>query len=457
MTQAALSAAADAGVPSLLGRVQRIGVPQGSWQLLDPGRSVAQRIGATEARSIRFEIGVSQQEIINDALAAIAGGQADVVLVVGGEARAFDRDGGQQIDDASRPPDQIVTRPPDFIAPVEIGAGLVWPVVQEYALIENALAQAEGLGATAQAADIARLWARFNQVARTNPAAAFGRPMDASAIATPGPKNRPLSSPYNRWHSTQWTVDQAGALLFCSTEVARHTGVAPDRWVFPHVALHSSQAITLAARRHLHRWPAMAVLGRAAAHHLGRPLREIELAEIYSCFPAAVRVQQRELELDLDGTPTITGGMAFAGGPFNNFVFQSTAAMVGRLRQDPGQLGLVTTVSGMLSKPGLAVWSAQPPAGPALIADLGAEGTEATATAPVAELNAPATEATVVSSTVTFEETEPWQPTRVAVVLDRSDGTRTAAACVDADFARRCLTENLIGQRVRVEDTTFTP
>jgi acetyl-CoA C-acetyltransferase len=457
MTQAALNAGADAGAPSLLGRVQRICVPQGSWQLLDPARSVAQRIGATEARSIRFELGVSQQEIINDALGAIAGGLADVVLVVGGEARAFDRDGGQQIDDAGTPPDEIITRPPDFVAPVEIGAGLVWPVVQEYALIENALAQAEGLSTSAQAADIARLWARFNQVAGTNPDAAFGRPMDASAIATPGPKNRPLSSPYNRWHSTQWTVDQAGALLFCSAEVARQTGVAPDRWVFPHVALHSSQAITLTARRHLHRWPAMAVLGRAAAHHLGRPLREIELAELYSCFPAAVRVQQRELELDPDGTPTITGGMAFAGGPFNNFVFQSTAAMVGRLRQDPAQLGLVTTVSGMLSKPGLAVWSAHPAAGPALIADLGAEGTKATAIAPVAELNAPATEATVVSSTVTFEETEPWKPTRVAAVLDRSDGTRTAAACADAAFARRCLTENLIGQRVRVEDTTFTP
>ena len=34
---------------------------------------------------------------------------------------------------------------------------------------------------------------------------------------------------------------------------------------------------------------------------------------------------------------TITGGMAFAGGPFNNFVLQATVAMIERLRRQPGE------------------------------------------------------------------------------------------------------------------------
>ena len=105
----------------------------------------------------------------------------------------------------------------------------------------------------------------------------------------------------------------------------------------------------------------MGVLGRAAARHIGRPLHEIPLAEVYSCFPAAVRVQQRELGLDPAGTPTLTGGMAFSGGPFNHFVLQSLRVLGGRLREDPATQGLLTTVSGMLSKPGLAIWSATPP------------------------------------------------------------------------------------------------
>jgi acetyl-CoA C-acetyltransferase len=214
----------------------------------------------------------------------------------------------------------------------------------------------------------------------------------------------------------------------------------------------------LTARRHLHRWPAMAALGRAAAVHLGRPLREIGLAEVYSCFPAAVRVQQRELDLDPEATPTLTGGMTFAGGPFNHYVLQSGAALVQRLREDPGQLGLITTVSGMLSKPGLAVWSCAPPSHPdgSLLGDMAAEATAATEVVPVASAPPPAGPGTVVSFTVTYATDNPFEPVRSAIVADLADGERTAATCEDGATARHVLAEGLIGRTVRIEDTTFT-
>ena len=291
-------------------------------------------------------------------------------------------------EEAEGAPDEVVTRPPDFVAPVEVAAGLVWPVVQQYALIENALGAAERVAPDQQRDDIAALWSRFNDVAQANPDAAFPAPLSAEQIARPGPRNRPLAFPYNLWHSSQWTVDQATALIVCSARRAEEAGVPADRWLFPHVALHCSGAVTLTARRRLHAWPAMEVLGRAAARHLGRPLCDIELVEVYSCFPAAVRVQQRALGLDLDGTPTLTGGMAFAGGPFNHYALQSLVSLGRRLRADPSELGLVTTVSGMLSKPGLAVWSATPPeteGRSALLADLAVEAAAATDTVPVVE------------------------------------------------------------------------
>ncbi len=456
MTMASLAAGEDTGAPALLRAVTRINVPQGSWSLTDPARSVAIGIGAAGATTVRFEIGVSQQEIINDALEAIAQGRADVVLVVGGEARAFARAGGTEIDDATAPPDTTVTRPPDFVAPVELNAGIVWPVAQQYALIENALAAAEGLTPEQQRDDIARLWARFNAIARDNDAAAFPARRTAEDIATPGPRNRPLAFPYNVWHASQWTVDQAAALLFCAAATARSAGVPPDRWVFPHVAVHSSEAITLTARRHLHRWPAMGVLGRAAEAHLGQPLHELPLAEVYSCFPAAVRVQQRELGLSHEGTPTLTGGMTFAGGPFNHYVFQAMTTMVRRLRDQSDALGLVTTVSGMLSKPGLAVWSCTPPGAGALIADLGAEGTAATDRQPVAAPADAHGPGTVLSSTVTYTDDDPFEPARTAVVVELAGGARTAAVCDDPPLARRSLGESLIGHPVHVDGTTFT-
>jgi acetyl-CoA C-acetyltransferase len=458
MTQACRAAAADAGAPSLLAAVDRIALPQGSWSLVDPARIVVRAIGATGARTYRYEIGVSQQEIINDALAAIVAGDADVILVMGAEARAHSRLAGDELDVPTGPPDVTVTRQPDFVAPVELAAGIVVPPVQQYALIENALAAHEQTSLEDQQQEIARLWARFNDVAQENPLAAFGSPRTAGVIAKAGRKNRPLAFPYNVWHASQWTVDQGAALLICAAGVARDAGVTTDRWVFPHVALHSSQAITLTARRDLHAWPAMEVLGRAAADHLGHPLAEIPIMDVYSCFPAAVRVQQRALGLNRAGTPTVTGGMTFGGGPFNNYVFNATAAVVQLLRQQPEASGLVTTVCGMLSKPGLAVWSASPPESPgaALVADLAGEAAAHTATCPVADPVTAQGPATVASFTVTFDPVDRLRPVRTAIVADLGDGTRTAATCEDATIAQHALTESLIGRTVHVERVAFS-
>jgi len=54
---------------------------------------------------------------------------------------------------------------------------------------------------------------------------------------------------------------------------------------------------------------------------------------------------------------TVTGGMAFAGGPYNNYVIQATCRMAELLRERRGQTGLVTSVSGVLTKQGFGVWS----------------------------------------------------------------------------------------------------
>jgi acetyl-CoA C-acetyltransferase len=458
LCRAALAAGEDSGAPPLLGAVDRVALAQGTWSLTDPARAVATHIGADHARTFRYEVGVSQQEIINDALASIARGECDVVLVVGGEARAWARRGEEEPASPQLPPDVTVTRPPDFVAPIETAAGIVLPPVQQYALIENALAAHEGTDPRTHRDDVARLWARFNEVAQGNAHAAFPSPRSATDIATPGPLNRPLASPYNVWHASQWTVDQAAALLFCSAARAAGDGVPRDRWIFPHVALHVADAVTLTARRDIHAWPAMAVLGRAAEDQLLRPLRDLSIVEVYSCFPSAVRVQQRALGLDPEGTPTMTGGMTFAGGPFNNFVLNATATVVPLLRARPAEPGLITTVSGLLSKPGLAVWSATPPAEgrSPLIADLSEEALAATEILPVASLEGSTGPALVASYTVTYDGADRLRPARVAIVADLADGHRTAATCEDAAIARHVLDEGLFGRAVHVDGTAFT-
>ncbi|MGH3577323.1 MAG: acetyl-CoA acetyltransferase, partial [Mycobacterium sp.] len=232
MARALTEAGSDTGSPQIVERVDRIAVPQGSWSYPDPGRMVAGMVGAPRARTHLTELGVPQQSLINDALSAIASGASEVAVVVGGEAKRWardvDRSGGEAVDPdrsgrSGRSPDVIHRRPGSLLEPVEV-AHRLWDPVQQYAMIENALRAAEGLTLTEHRAEIAGLWARFNRVAGTNPDAAFPEPMGAEEIDTPSPANRPLAFPYNKWHSTQWTVNQAAALLLCSVETATRLG-----------------------------------------------------------------------------------------------------------------------------------------------------------------------------------------------------------------------------------------
>ena len=113
----------------------------------------------------------------------------------------------------------------------------------------------------------------------------------------------------------------------------------------------------------------------------------------------------------------------------------------------------------MLSKPGLAVWSAAPPAGRGgpLLADLAAEAIAATEVVPVVDVPpAEPTAARVVSFTVTYGGEAGLEPVRTAIVADLPDGVRTAATCEDAGTARLAVTEGLIGRAVSVKDTTFS-
>jgi acetyl-CoA C-acetyltransferase len=461
MIRAVLAAGDDAGARPALAGVQRILVAQGTWaqgtwRARDPGRSIARAIGATGARTVVVQIGIPQQSLINQALAAIAAGEIDVALVVGGEAKRRDdlaRRSSLELppaDDPGTEPDEVQTPSNEIVAPAESAARFVVPV-EQYAAIDNARRGRDHDSIAEHLADIDGLWARFDAVASANPDAPFAGSRTAAQLRSSDDGNRPLAFPYHKWHATQWSVDQASALLCCAEDRIAALGADPARAVAPLVALESSHSVPLSQRAELDRWPAMAVLGAAAAGHLGRPLTTVEHVELYSCFPAAVRVQQRELGLPPDGTPTITGGMAFAGGPFNNFVLQATVAMARRLRAEPGTLGLVTTVSGLLTKPGLAVWSSRRSPDRPLLGDLHEEARAATATR-AAHTGERGT-AIVATYTVRYDAGGPAQ---VVAIADTPDDDRVVVVIDDRAVAERATVEEFIGTRLRVDGPTAT-
>ncbi|MGH0028346.1 MAG: acetyl-CoA acetyltransferase [Myxococcota bacterium] len=457
MAAALERAAADAGAPALLRDADAILVPRGMVAYADPGRLVADTVGADRARSVLFEIGVLQTSLFGRAARAIAEGEAEVVLVSGGEAKYREQKAARAgvpapvTEQGDAKPDETLRPAAEIIHPLEIQHGLGMPV-RQYAVMESALRHARSEPLDAHRRRLGELYAAFSRVAQANPDAWQREPVAASAIAFPEGDNRMLAFPYTKLHTAQWNVDQAAGLVFCSAARARREGIPESRWIHPRAVAESNHMQTLLLRRALHRSPGFALAGRRALASAGLESDDPTALELYSCFPVAVQVQALELGLDESRTPTVTGGMTFAGGPLNNFVLQAAVKMAQELRERPGH-GLLTAVSGLMTKQGVSIWSNTPaPDGFRWedVSDATARESPETAVAPEGE-----GAARVLGHTVCFDR-EGRAECAVAY-LELTDGRRTLATSRDADWMEAMQREELNGRSVRVADGEMLP
>jgi len=449
MTLALERAAEEAGSRALLARADSVRAPRGFWKYPDPCRLLAERFGASGARTEIAEIGVLQTTLLGRAAADVAAGRADVVLVVGAEARhRAQRARAAGVDapltrQAPVTPDSVLRPHAPVLSEREVRAGLALPVVQ-YAMLENALRAAEGLSLEAHRRGIATLWAALSELAAGNPDAWFREPVSADAIGDPS-RNPMLAFPYGKLHCSRWNVDQAAGLVFCSVATARALGIARDRWIFPLAVADANHMIPYTERRVLHRCAGFARAAERAFARAGRDLASVTHRELYSCFPSAVRVQLRELGIAGGSPLSVTGGMAFAGGPLNHFVLQAMVRMARLLRDAPGSTGLVTAVSGVLAKQGVSLWSSEPGATPFGHDDV----SEATAreTSAAQLVDAAEGQATVATYTVVYEGGE---PKRVVLIAEFEDGRRGLASSDEFAFVEPATREELCGRAVRI-------
>jgi acetyl-CoA C-acetyltransferase len=448
MIAALEGAADDAGNRDLLRRATSVRAPRGFWSYPDPCRLIAERFGAA-ARTEVGEIGVLQTTFFGRAARDIAAGRHDVVLLAGGEARHRKRSAaklGIEVANTEQGPsvrpDEVLRPARDVLHDLEIGRGLAMPVTQ-YAMIENALRAADGLSVDAHRDEVAELYAGFAEVAAGNPDA-WNRSAPDAATIRGGDGNRMLAFPYTALHTSQWNVDQSAGFVMTSVEAARALGIAEERWLFPHAVVDSNLMLALCERRDPQHCAGFAAAARRIAEHTGTAVGDADYLELYSCFPSAVRLQMREMNVAAGRQVTVTGGMAFAGGPLNHFAFQALARMAEILRADGGSTGVVTAVSGILTKQGVSLWSTDPPRRPFHFADVSDD--TARESASVAVVEEARGEATIVTYTVVYPGAE-----GVLVALVEMDaGPRTIVATADAELVRRAVTEEICGTRVHV-------
>ena len=330
-------------------------------------RSVGRRIGADPTRAVlEMTGGQGPQHLVNEFSHAIAAGEVGMALLVGseaistvrhlqaiGETRDWSESVGGQLENRGYGVSGLITSE-------LIRHGAVTPITL-YALLENARRARLGQERAPYALAMGELFAPFTRVAATNPHAMSREVYSAEQLATITAANRLISDPFPRRMVARDQANQGAAVLLTSAGKARELGVPEDRLVFLHGGADAKER-TVVERADLSHSPASILAARRALAAAELEVGQIDLFDLYSCFPIAVFNMLEGLGLALDDPRpfTITGGLPFFGGAGNNYSMHAIASMVRALRARPGDYGFVGANGGFLSKYSVGIYSTRP-------------------------------------------------------------------------------------------------
>jgi acetyl-CoA C-acetyltransferase len=333
----------------------------------NPPKSIANRLGIDALRYVYTSSGGNMPQFLVNAFAEqIAKGEIRAAMIAGGEAlrtqNALEREG------RSACWNEDPGGEPELVGEMR----RAWNDVEDrhraraatamYPLLENAIRRDQGRSIADHLETIGRLFARFSRVAADNPLATRREGFSAERLATVDVENRWIGFPYPRLMVSNAYVDQAAALIMTSVGEARRLGIPQAKWVYLHGCADGHDHWYVSDRIDLHASPAIRWGAKKALDMAGKTLADVQLFDLYSCFPSAVEIARRELGLAEDDPRelTVTGGLAFFGGPGNNYVTHSIAEMMCRVRAKPGSHGLVSAIGNYVTKHSFGIYSTAP-------------------------------------------------------------------------------------------------
>lgn len=467
MVEVARRAAADAGIGDRLREVDELTVINViSRAYADPTALLAERLGLTPRQSWYTAIGGnSPQWRVNETAARIARGDVRLALIAGAEAVAglqMARKAGVKLQWAPEGTPATVGESRWGNNETEQHHHALMPT-SVYPLFENALRAHRGWSLERHRAHLGALCARLAAVARDNPHAWFRDGKSADEITTVTDANRIISWPYPKYMNAIIAVDQAAALLLTDTETARALGVPEERWVYLVGCGDATDHWYVSDRVNYWSSSAIRTAGAQALAQARLSIDEVDLFDLYSCFPCAVQIAAEMLGVPVDDPRplTVTGALPYHGGPGNNYVTHSVASMVERLRAKPGTRGLVTGVGWYLTKHAVGVYQSAPPrhdfarVDPAIYqATIDAEPHPELALTP---------DGAATIETYTVNHDRDGNPSLGIVIARLADGRRCWANLTDVDVLQRMEREEFIGVRGQVrhhaptQTNTFEP
>lgn len=336
--------------------------------------------------------------------------------------------------------------------PVEARHGMTGPI-HCYPLYENALRAKAGRTVEEHQAFLGSFMARNAVVSASNPYAWFQTAYTPDQISTVTPDNRWVCFPYPKRMNAIMEVDLSAAIVVMSEEEAERRGIDPSRCVAFLGGGSGVDAWTPCERIDFTTSPAMKASSNAAFEHASLTVDDVDLFDLYSCFPSAIEMALTALGVATDDPrgATVTGGLAYAGGPGNSYALHGLAAMTERLRDslDPASTGLVSSLGMTATKHAYNVlsserstWSAADGlAHKITLADVDRTGPEL-----VDEVSG-----TGEIETYTVEHDRTGAAVRTIIVVRLDDGRRTVGnGMCTHDEVRALMTSEGIGRRVAI-------
>ncbi|HLY82126.1 MAG TPA: hypothetical protein VKQ71_04030 [Acidimicrobiales bacterium] len=465
MAEIIRSAAADAGDVDVIQEADLLAcVDPIAWAYADLTARVGELAGMTGPASPRAPDGLtvppggnSPCELLNQVAARIVDGDSRVAVVAGAEAvysRRRARAGGIDLAEAGWTPYQghrdFLKGQRPLTTELEARHGMTAPI-HCYPLFENALRAEAGRTVEDHQRFLGTLMAANAAVAAANPYAWFPTAYTPDEIVTVTPDNRWICFPYPKRMNAIMEVDQAAALVVMSSDEADRRAIPEQQRVAFLGGGGATDAWTLTERASLTSSPAYRAAAETALEHACLYAPEVDLFDLYSCFPSVIELAMKALSLAPDDPRprTVTGGLAYAGGPGNSYSMHALAAMVSRLRTTPARVGYVSALGMTATKHAVSVLSSDP-------VRIAAASGRSTSNVPVPDkvrlgppLADPPPEGPATIETYTVEYGRDGQPVRSIVVLRLPDGRRTVANGDPADVPA-LVSEEGVGKRGRV-------
>lgn len=342
--------------------IDEIRIPEGFWGYKDPGKWIAHNNKfKNNPTTYVTKIGILQQNLINQAIQKIQNGEIRASLIVGGESRykiirAQIEDKEYEETPLNKSPDYYQKADTNLFLDKEIDE-LSMMAVGYYAIMENAYRFSKNEEIFKHNKKLAKLYAGFSKIAYKNKNSWSNKKYSEQDIMNVSLKNSYQAYPYYKLHCTSWNVNQASAIILCSEEIADKLYISRNKRIYPLASSENNHMLTLIQRENLINPIGMKLAAKYIKDTLALHNKGVDYYDLYSCFPIAVQMFCDSLELDLSSSLTITGGMSFAGGPLNHYVLHSTIQLIDKLRKNKDKIGLITGVSGLMTKQSYALWS----------------------------------------------------------------------------------------------------